>query len=432
MKNKINWSIAIPVLLIVLALFLSNWLLQEKPTMQQGVRKAQPLSVEVATAELGQFPLTVKALGKVRARELVELQPQVTGRVEWLDYSFGTGATLLKNQSLLRIEKEPYLLALQSARGTLAERSAELQQEEGQRLVAEEEFELLGTSLPKADRSLVLREPQLAAARARVDSAKAQVNLAQRDLRLTNISAPFNALVVSRTVAVGDRVAPGFVMYTLAGADRFIIEVDVPARQLRQLNTPDAQVRIQGSQWQPGVYREGQFVRIIPVLEDQGRLAPVLVKLEDPLGIEDPSNPPLLLNDFARVEITGRAAGQQVRIPLTALKDGDLVWLVKQGKIEIQPVQISHFDGEFAILKSGLRGGETLVTTRLTGVTNDMPVRIASGSAKTPAVPSLNPELRKRKTERQNSPPKPKNTQPPELPNSSDESRKEGSDGERG
>ena len=375
--GKINWGIAIPILLIAMAVLVSQWLLREKPTMQRGERTAPPLTVEVATAEYGQFPLTIKALGKVTARELVELQPQVDGRVEWLNYDLGPGSTVSRGEALVRIEREPYQLALQTARSTLAERRAELQQEQGQRLVAEEEYDLLGSSLPDADRSLVLREPQLAAARARMDAAQAQVKLAERDLRLTALSAPFNALLVSRSVDIGDRVAPGTVMYTLAGADRFQIEVEVPASQLPMLNTPRAKVRIRGSQWPQGKFREGRFVRVIPVLEEQGRLARVLVELDDPLGIDDPSQPQLLLNDLARVEITGRADGQQVRIPLTALQDDNAVWVVRDGKIHIQPVQVSHLDDEFAVLESGLRGGETLVVTRLTSVTENMPVRTA-------------------------------------------------------
>lgn len=375
MFNKLNWSIVIPVALIVLALLFSNWLLREKPTMSRGERKAPPVTVEVEEAEFGRFPLTVKALGKVTARELVELQPQVDGRVEWLNYDLGPGSTLKKGESLLKIEQEPYQLALQTARSTLAERRAELQQEQGQRQVAKEEYALLGASIPEADRALVLREPQLAAAKARMDAAEAQVSLAQRDLRLTKLSAPFNALLVSRSVDIGDRVAPGTVLYTLAGADRFQVEVEVPAAQLMQLDSPNAEVRIHGSQWPENQYRQGRFVRVIPVLEEQGRLARVLVELDDPLGMVNPAQPKLLLNDLARVEITGRADGQQVRIPLTALQDGDVVWVVEQGKIHLQPVKVAHLTESHAVLASGLQGGESLIVTRLTSVTEGMPVR---------------------------------------------------------
>ena len=378
MFNKLNWNIVVPVVFIVLAVMVSSWLLREKPTMSRGERKTPPVLVEVERAEFGRFPLTVKALGKVAARELVDLQPQVDGRVEWLDYDLTAGATVQKGQPLLRIEQEPYQLAVQTARSTLAERRAELQQEQGQRRVAKEEFALLGSSLPEADSALVLREPQLAAAKARVDAAQAQVSLAQRDLRMTKLSAPFNALIVSRDVDVGDRVAPGTVLYTLAGADRFQVEVEVPAGQLSLLDSPGAEVRIRGSQWPPNRYRSGRFVRVIPVLEEQGRLARVLVELDDPLAVANPDQPKLLLNDLARVEITGRADGQQVRIPMNALQDGDVVWVVENNKIHIQPVKVAHLTDSHAVLASGLRGGEALIVTRLTSVTEGMPVRTTS------------------------------------------------------
>ena len=380
MFKRLNWNFAVPVGLLLLAVVISSWLLREKPTLHRGVHTAPAPTVEVAVAERGQFPVTVTALGKVSAREFVELQPQVEGLVEWLDYDLGPGSTLEKDQPLLRIEQEPYQLALQTARSTLAERRAELQQERGQREVAKEEYELLGTSLPNADKALVLREPQLAAALARVDSAEAQVGLARRDLRLTKIVSPFTALLVSRSVDVGDRIAPGSVLYSLAGADRFQIEVEVTATQLARLDSTDLDVRVHGSQWPKGVYRAAKFVRLIPVLEEQGRLAKVMVELPDPLSLKDPAQPQLLLNDLAQVQLTGQTAHQRVRVPLTAVQDGDRVWIVENGSIEIRPVDIDYLSGDYAIVKSGLQGGEKLVTTRLITVTNGMPVRLA-GSA---------------------------------------------------
>jgi len=428
MLNKINWSIALPIGLIVLALLLSSWLLREKPTMSRGEHSVPPVTVEVARAEYGRYPLTVKALGKVTARELVELQPQVEGRVEWLDYDLGPGSVLPQGTELVRIEQEPYQLALQTARSTLAERRAELQQEQGQRKVAQEEFALLGAELPGADSALVLREPQLAAARARVDAAEAQVSLAQRDLRLTRLAAPFNALLVSRSVDIGDRVAPGTVLYSLAGADIFQIEVEVPARQLRQLNAPGAEVRIHGSQWAENQFRQGRFLRVIPVLEEQGRLARVLVELNDPLGIENPDMPPLLLNDLARVEITGRADGEQVRIPMTALHDGDVVWIVRNGQVHIQPVKVAYLTETHVVLQSGLQGGETLITTRLAAVTEGMPVRTVATTtgnraASEPPEPNDRPA---RPSERHPDSKTDRAKVPPEMPDPS------AGDGERG
>lgn len=392
MLKRINWNFALPVLLLLLALLVSSWLLREKPTLSRGERVVPAPTVDVVVAERGRFPLTVKALGRVSAREFVELQPQVEGRVDSLDYDLGPGSTLEKGQLLLRIDAEPYQLALQTARSTLAERRAELQQEEGQRQVAEEEYELLGASLPEADRALVLREPQLAAARARVDSAEAQVGLARRDLRLTEIRSPFTALLVSRSVDVGDRVAPGTVLYELAGADRFQVEVEVPAGQLVRLGGPDPEVRIRGSQWPAGQFRQAEFVRLIPVLEEQGRLARVLVELPDPLSLDDPARPQLLLNDLARVEITGRTAEERVRVPLTAIQDGDRVWQVQENRIRIHPVEIAYLSGDYAVLESGLSGGETLVTTRLSAVTDGMPVRISGAGEKSgETLPQLGP-----------------------------------------
>ncbi|WP_444946677.1 efflux RND transporter periplasmic adaptor subunit [Microbulbifer sp. VTAC004] len=377
MLNKFNWRLLMPVVLLVLAFLLSSWLIREKPTVGRGERKVSAPAVDVALAEQGRFSFTLSALGTVAAREQAELEPQVDGQVEWLDYDLGPGAVLPKGKVLLRIEQEPYQLALKTAQSTLAKSRAELQQERGQQQVALEEYELLGTTLSDADRALVLREPQQAAAEAGVEAAEADVALAQRNLRLTQVRAPFDALVVSRSVDVGDRVSPGDTLYSLASADRFQIAVEVPASQLYRLNSSDIEVRIYGSQWPAGIYRRGEFVRVIPVLEEQGRLASVLVELDDPLSVQDPSLPQLLLNDLARVEIVSQSAQERVRIPLSALQDGDNVWVVRDNRTAVLPVEVAYTSGDYAVLEKGLSGGETLVTTRLITVTEGMPVRIA-------------------------------------------------------
>ncbi|WP_299943625.1 efflux RND transporter periplasmic adaptor subunit [uncultured Microbulbifer sp.] len=378
MLKKTHWRWIMPVALVLVALQVAGWMLREKPTVARSERRVPPPAVEVAVAERGRFPVTFNALGKVSARELAEVQPQVQGEVEWLDYGLGPGAILPKGQVLLRIEAEPYQLALQTARSSLAERRAELQQEWGQQQVALEEYALLGSSLPQSDRALVLREPQLAQAQARVQAAEVSVGLAERDLRLTRIHAPFDALVVARAVDVGDRVAPGNILYSLASADHFQIAVEVPAAHLHRLGSATNEVRIYGSQWPQGVYRRGDFVRTIPVLEEQGRLASVLVELEDPLSVHNPGQPQLLLNDLARVEIVSQSEEQSVRIPLTALQDGNRVWVVKDNRTRVLPVEVAYMDGDYALLEQGLNGGETLVTTRLVNVIEDMPVRIAA------------------------------------------------------
>lgn len=386
MLKRLNWNFALPVGLLVAAVLIASWLLREKPTMTRGEQPSPPPLVEVVTAERGQYPVTVEALGRVRPRETVDLEPQVEGRVEWLDYDLDQGATVPAGRLLARIEREPYELALRTARSTLAERRAELQQERGQQLVAKEEYELLGRSVPEADRALVLREPQLAAAEARVDAAEASVRLAERDLRLTEVRAPFNALLVDRSVDIGDRVGPGTVLYQLAGADLFQVEVEIPAVQLSRLRRDGAEVRIRGSQWPQGTYRRGQFVRLIPVLEEQGRLARVLVELEDPLSQELVSEPKLLLNDLARVFIVSPSERERVRIPLTALQDGERVWVVRDGRVEVQPIELAYLSGDHAVLEAGLKGGEQLITTRLTAVTDGMRVRVSETPPDEPAL----------------------------------------------
>ena len=73
--------------------------------------------------------------------------------------------------------------------------------------MSRQEWEDLGKGAEAS--SLVLRQPQIAFAEASLEAAKASLEQARRNLKKTEIKAPFTGRVRQKSVDIGQYVSPG-------------------------------------------------------------------------------------------------------------------------------------------------------------------------------------------------------------------------------
>ena len=69
--------------------------------------------------------------------------------------------------------------------------------------------------------------------------------------------------------------------------------------------------------------------------------------------------------DTARAPVAGTAAPPRIRVPAAAVRDENgqsVVWLVRQGRLERRTVEAGPVSGGFREIRSGLAGGELLLT----------------------------------------------------------------------
>ncbi|MGE9297221.1 MAG: efflux RND transporter periplasmic adaptor subunit, partial [Puniceicoccales bacterium] len=140
----------------------------------------------------------IEVMGTVRAREEVILSPRVSGEVIERSSDFTGGGFLEKGQMIVRIDPSDYEIVIAQRISELHQAQAAMNIEMGRQNVAQLDFELLGDDIKLDNKSLILREPQLNAARADVEAAQAALDRARLDLDRTTIRAPFDAQVISR------------------------------------------------------------------------------------------------------------------------------------------------------------------------------------------------------------------------------------------
>jgi hypothetical protein len=113
---------------------------------------------------------------------------------------------------------------------------------------------------------------------------------------------------------------------------------------------------------------------MIGALDQQTRLARVLITVPDPLGLKS-EGPPLILDTLIEAQIEGRPIEDVVRLSREYVRERDTIWIMNDGKLEIRETDIVFRDAEFAYIRAGLADGEEVVTTTLATVADGVGLR---------------------------------------------------------
>jgi RND family efflux transporter MFP subunit len=386
----VNWKktllTCVTVLLVaagVLVLIYST-----EPTAQRSsASKQTAMLVDVTTVEFGTFRPTITAMGAVRPEQEISLRPRVSGEIIAISDSFTPGGFVNAGETLLQIDPADYEAGLLERQSELHQVSADLELELGRQELAKDDYQDLKGTISSEYKALVLREPQLKTARARVEAARAAVQRAQLDLDRTRIHAPFAAQVLTRDANVGSQVAPGDNLGQLVGTDFYWVEAAVPVSNVRWIELPDspkstgspASVRNRAA-WPEGTFRTARVHSLIGALESQTRLARVLLTIADPLAHDEASAglPPLMVGSYVEARIEGKPIENVIRLEREYLRQNDTVWVKANGVLQIRTVELAFLDKQYAYISEGLSAGDRVVTTNLASVIEGASLRLAS------------------------------------------------------
>jgi len=357
--------------------------------------------VQVEPLRPASYTVKVKAMGAVVPARRIVLRSRVSGQVDAMHPEFTEGGFLNRGERILQLEDADYKLALQQAKSRLVESQYALKLELGRQEVAKKEWALLqgdwGTD--PVDSDLALRKPHLDKVKADVAAAEAAMEKAALDLSRTRIEAPFNAMVLSKSVDIGSQVSPQEPLAELVGTDTYWVQASIPVNRLDWIRIPQ---RSGGSGSKAAVIYagnhriEGMVARLIGDLTSEGRMAQVLIEVEDPLRLNQPGAdaPPLLIGEYVRVEMEGTRLEDVFVVPRTALRDNDTVWMFSEDStLEIRKVSPIWRDAETVVLENEVQAGDRLVVSGLPAPVAGMQVRLEEaakgGNSGRPSAPAM-------------------------------------------
>ena len=354
-----------------------------KEEVDEDVKEAQPRIVRVVDAVPSSRQIVVVSQGSVEPRVAIALQAEVSGRIVDVSDSFVSGGFFEAGDVLFQIDPRDYELAVVRAEARVAEALQRQIREEAEAEQARKEWEQLGTG--KAS-PLVLREPQLMEAEARLKSAKA--DLAEAGLRLerTALKAPFNGRVTRKNVDIGQVVSAGLNAAEIYATDRLEVRLPLTDRQIALLDLPFS--RSSQSGHLPvvtlhatfgGTDREwtARIVRTEGVVDKVSRVIYAVASVEDQ-SAQDGANPfPLTVGLFVEARIEGRFFDNVVSIPRESVRqDGTVLVVGEDNRLHFRDVEVLQATRDTSYVRLEIGDGERICVSPIDTPTENMEVTV--------------------------------------------------------
>lgn len=285
--------------------------------------------VRVIQPSIGAHAVQLTLTGTVSPPASVSITPQVGGRVVALSQAARAGSAFMPDQVLFEIDPRDYQVAVSRARAALAEAESARDQLEAEAEINRAEWarQYPGREIPP----LAAREPQLLAARARVEAAQADLAQARLNLERTRIAFPFAGRVTESRVEAGQLVSAGQsygVVYDVTTLE--IVAPIAPADLARLGDAVGRAARLTlsetGQQIAAIVEREGAE------LNPRTRFIDLFLRPETPSALRP--------GQFVDVTLDGPFLEGVMTLPARALIGLNTVLVVRDGQIEPQTVRV--------------------------------------------------------------------------------------------
>jgi membrane fusion protein (multidrug efflux system) len=313
-------------------------------------QSAQAVIVDVIVAGSRSIDNKIEANGTVVANEYVELHPEISGRITYLNVP--EGAHIEKGTIIARINDADLQATLEKSKVQL-----DLYQK-----TEERNRKLLAINgLNQADYDLALNN---------VNSAKADIDYTQAQIDKTVIRAPFSGIVGLRQVSPGAYATPATIIATVQQLDKIKVDFTLPEQYsylIKKGSLVDIQVDAANN-----IHRKGLIVATEPQINLSSRNLRVRALL-----LEGKGNP----GAFVKVLVNAGVDKKAIMVPTNCIIPDDKnnqVILVKDGKAQFSNVQTGVREANNVEITNGISAGDTVVVTGVLFARPKFPLQIRS------------------------------------------------------
>lgn len=289
--------------------------------------------VSVIEAKRDLDTVAVKAKGFVQPFRSIQLAAQASGRILEVHPALESLGTFQTGETLVRLDDRQAQAQLASARANL---------------------ELVTTQLKRAQQlrdSGTVTQDQIDQLSSQSAQLKAALQSAQISLDNSVIQAPFAGQVSQSLASLGSVINPGQAIAEIYTHDVLEVTVSLTEAEAALIPdlfaaTPQIQARVISQFGQQSAQWSAQVHRVNTSLDAQTRTLQVTVRIDDPA----PKSFPLLPNAYVDVELMVSGGGLAV-VPTSALRANNQLWLVDQGTLKTQPIELRYIDQHQAYIR---------------------------------------------------------------------------------
>lgn len=343
---------------IAVALGAAHWYLnvRTEETAAPGAPAGGARGIPVETVKVGIDAVSdeVTAIGTLRSNESVIIRPEIAGRIAAIH--FAEGEPVEQGQTLVSLDDSTHQAELADARATLN--------------LTERTFKRLDELFGKGSTTARERDEALA----KLESARAALQLSQARLDKTDVSAPFSGILGLRRVSPGDYVTPGQDLVNLEDIDPLKVDFRIPERYLSSL-TDGQEIRV-GVDAFPDRAFEGVVYAIDPQIDPAGRSIAIRARIDNPERVLRPGL-------FARVRLIVAERPHAMVIPEQAIVprgEERYVFRVVDGKAALTLVQLGQRRAGQVEIVDGLSPDDTVITAGQLKLRDGVPVTVLEES----------------------------------------------------
>jgi len=341
----------------------TNTVGQQRPS--ESDRKPAVASVRVHEVQLGSLELSTQATGILRSHYQIPISAEAGGRV--LKKYRDIGDAVAVGEPIVLLDPEPYELALLQAQAGEAAAQAAYEQADrnyhrSQKLRESSdisEFELENSRLAEMT------------ARANLQMSEAALKLAERNLRLTQLTSPVSGHVADLNVQIGQQVEPGAPVGLIVSLDQMEIEISLSESEIGYIKT-GAEARVRTDVY-PGSTFKGAVRSCGVAGLEPGKTFPVIVSVDN-------SDRQLKPGMSAIVQLIYARPTDAICIPRDAVLMTDpsrpAVFVVQEERAHRRPIQLGEGNAEQVIVESGLSPGDQLVIEGQNALQDSASIRI--------------------------------------------------------
>lgn len=385
MNNIIKGVITVSVL--VFAILLAWGLVATAPEPEQVEPEDLATSIRVLEVNREKVQLEVVSQGTVVPHKESELVPEVSGRIQWVSPNFVAGGFFSTDEVLLKIDNRDYAAAV--ARGEAALKRAEAEEELARFELARMEELVKKKLTSQSSLETVLRNHRIA--EAALADARIALEQANRDLNRTEIRAPYDGLVRTERVDLGQYISRGQSIASVYASDSAEIRLPLADRQLAYLDLPlgyrgeladsDTSEVIVSTEYGGRIYDwVGKLVRTEAEIDARSRMVTAVVRVENADNLGKPSLP---IGLFVNARIKGRWVDDIVTLPRAALRNENQVLVVDaDNRIHFRDINIMRYENDKVLVSGGLQSGEFVNVSPIQTVVEGMRIKPVMQSIK--------------------------------------------------
>lgn len=325
---------------------------KQKETMQGGGKGGpqQAMAVNGVVVQPQPFGTVLQLSGSIEANEQVQISSEVSGIADKI--YFTEGAAVKVGQVLVHINDVELRAQAVEARtrqnlATENERRAKLLLEK--EAISQEEYDI---------------------ASADFKTAQAQTQLINAQIGKASIRAPFSGVIGLRNISPGTYVTPQTLITTLVSSSKVKITFSVPEKYAAQVKgNSKIKFTVAGdkTEYSATVYA------VEPAVEVTTRTLRVRAMADNAKGT-------LIPGTFANVKLQLGKVADAFLVPTEAevpVQDGKTVYITEKGKAkQVKILTGTRTDANLEVI-DGLKPGDTVITTGVLMLKDDMPVKVS-------------------------------------------------------